>query len=593
MRHLQRFAICAVLGGIALSPCLAGPVGSSVTYQGELSQQGAAFTGSADFQFRLFDAASSGAQVGAMLTSSAVDVEQGRFAVDLDFGAAAFDGQARWLEINIRPAGGGAYTTLTPRQRIAPAPYALNATTLSGQSSAYFQDASNLVSGQIASPRLSGTYAGTLNLTNLNNTYAGNGAALIGLVASNISAGTLADARLSGNIPRLDAANTFTNTLTVTGAALPLRLRGGDFGNSLLEFNATGVGAGWYGRIQARNDHATLAGPDTLLLNPDGGFVGIGSSSARGPLEVAGETYLSGAAPHALRFLNGSAATLTIGVAGGGGQYSSSAAGNDAVIRNEAAGGRIHLQNGGAGAAMTIDASNRVGIGTNSPTQKLEVVGTAAYRTARFANPNTTQADAAGIEIFSASSNKAMNLVMGADGIFYIAQASQADGGFGTSLRFNSATGLLSAKQYEIRGGADIAEPFDVVSPDEDTRPGMIVCIDPEHPGKLRLAASEYDPTVAGIISGAGGVAAGLRLKHEGTLADGDRPVALSGRVYCWVDADASGPIRPGDLLTTSATRGHAMRACDPRRMPGSVLGKAMTPLGHGKGLVLVLVSLQ
>jgi hypothetical protein len=69
-------------------------------------------------------------------------------------------------------------------------------------------------------------------------------------------------------------------------------------------------------------------------------------------------------------------------------------------------------------------------------------------------------------------------------------------------------------------------------------------------------------------------------------------PVALSGRV--WVFADAtSRPIRPGDLLTTSNTPGYAMRVNDHRRANGAIIGKAMTELRSGKGMVLVLVSLQ
>jgi hypothetical protein len=79
--------------------------------------------------------------------------------------------------------------------------------------------------------------------------------------------------------------------------------------------------------------------------------------------------------------------------------------------------------------------------------------------------------------------------------------------------------------------------------------------------------------------------------EHEET--DGDHPVALTGRVWCWCDADANGPIQPGDRLTTSATAGHAMKATDRDRCDGAVIGKAMTELKEGKGLVLMLVQPQ
>ena len=68
--------------------------------------------------------------------------------------------------------------------------------------------------------------------------------------------------------------------------------------------------------------------------------------------------------------------------------------------------------------------------------------------------------------------------------------------------------------------------------------------------------------------------------------------VALSGRVYCLADASAA-PIEPGDLLTTSDTPGHAMKVTQYGRAPGAVLGKAMSPLAKGRGMILVLVNLQ
>ena len=79
---------------------------------------------------------------------------------------------------------------------------------------------------------------------------------------------------------------------------------------------------------------------------------------------------------------------------------------------------------------------------------------------------------------------------------------------------------------------------------------------------------------------------------HQGTLADGQYPIALTGRVYCLVDADY-GSIKPGDLLATSDTPGHAMKATDRNRAYGAVIGKAMPGLDKGQGLVLVLVNLQ
>jgi hypothetical protein len=75
-------------------------------------------------------------------------------------------------------------------------------------------------------------------------------------------------------------------------------------------------------------------------------------------------------------------------------------------------------------------------------------------------------------------------------------------------------------------------------------------------------------------------------------VVDGEYPVALTGRVYVWADA-SNGAIVPGDLLTTSDIPGHAMKVMDYEQAQGAILGKAMSSLETGTGLVLILVSLQ
>ena len=165
------------------------------------------------------------------------------------------------------------------------------------------------------------------------------------------------------------------------------------------------------------------------------------------------------------------------------------------------------------------------------------------------------------------------------------------DGAGTTNIVLDGEQGSITAETLTLTGGADLAEPFDLVDA-PNARPGMVVCIDPTSPGRLRIARHAYDPTVAGVISGAGGVATGMTMGHAGTVATGRHPVALTGRVYVLCDATAHA-IRPGDLLTTSTTPGHAMVAHDRTRAPGAVLGKAMSSLESGTGLVLVLVALQ
>jgi hypothetical protein len=156
------------------------------------------------------------------------------------------------------------------------------------------------------------------------------------------------------------------------------------------------------------------------------------------------------------------------------------------------------------------------------------------------------------------------------------------------------STGTVSTPTLEIRGGSDISERFEVTSGEllRESVPGTVLCIDPARPGALRVCDAAYDRSVAGVVSGAGNVGTGMVMGHEDSIADGDVLVALTGRVYVLADA-SHGPIRPGDLLTTAAQPGRATAARDLGRAQGAILGKAMTGLDAGQGLVLVLVGLQ
>lgn len=105
----------------------AEPLGTSFTYQGELTDGGAPANGTADLRFRLYNAASGGSQVGPTLAANALAITNGRFNVSLDFGSVFTDTKL-WLEIDVRkPAGSGAYTTLTGRQAVGATPFALYA----------------------------------------------------------------------------------------------------------------------------------------------------------------------------------------------------------------------------------------------------------------------------------------------------------------------------------------------------------------------------------------------------------------------------------------------------------------------------------
>ncbi len=149
----------------------------------------------------------------------------------------------------------------------------------------------------------------------------------------------------------------------------------------------------------------------------------------------------------------------------------------------------------------------------------------------------------------------------------------------------------VTCTEIIITGGSDLAEPFSISAGEQPVTEGAVVVIDAAHPGQLKLTDRPYDTRVAGVVSGANGIKPGIRMQQQGLL-EGGRNVALTGRVY--VQADASnGAIEPGDLLTTSSMPGRAMKVTDHARAAGAILGKAMSTLQEGQGMVLVLVTLQ
>jgi hypothetical protein len=134
----------------------------------------------------------------------------------------------------------------------------------------------------------------------------------------------------------------------------------------------------------------------------------------------------------------------------------------------------------------------------------------------------------------------------------------------------------------------DVAEGF---SPQDGKviEPGTVVVLD-QH-GLVRPGDEAYDKKVAGVVSGAGNYRPAIVLDKQYSQAS-QLPVALMGKVCCKVDADYS-PIAVGDLLTTSPTPGHAMKATDSFKAFGSVIGKALCPVKAGRGMIPILISLQ
>ena len=156
------------------------------------------------------------------------------------------------------------------------------------------------------------------------------------------------------------------------------------------------------------------------------------------------------------------------------------------------------------------------------------------------------------------------------------------------TIHLDGDAGNITVKGDITLKNADCAEDFDV-SVLAAAEPGTVMVLGEE--GSLCQSTEAYDKKVAGVVSGAGDLKPGLILDKQSESTN-RMPIALMGKVYCKVDAQYA-PIEVGDLLTTSPTSGHAMKATDPLKAFGTIIGKALKSLDAGTGLIPILVALQ
>lgn len=194
---------------------------------------------------------------------------------------------------------------------------------------------------------------------------------------------------------------------------------------------------------------------------------------------------------------------------------------------------------------------------------------------------------ASGIGLFATGKGGAAQF----EGTVYVKGGQSIEGELGATRITTSENVFVGGTLFatvDVVLGADCAEEFDV-APVEEMEPGTVVVLSDE--GPLLPSSRAYDRRVAGVISGAGEYQPGLIMDRKASAED-RRPVALIGKVYCKVDARYA-PVEVGDLLTTSPTPGHAMKAADPAQAFGAVIGKALRPLRQGQDLIPVLIALQ
>jgi hypothetical protein len=592
MNATARILSALILLGVGYVPRVAAQP-TAISYEGYFTDANSPAQGLYDFRFTLFDLPDNGATVAGPVFTEDLAVHQGRFRIPLDFGDGAFNGDARWLEIAIRPgADDGDFTVLAPRQQLTPTPYALHA-----------YQAGSVEDGAIGGTAIA---PGTLDATHLmvpgepqpGQVLGFDGGGLLWTTpatggASVFSLNGTSAYYVAGAVGLGTADPTAGYRLDVAGAA---RFAPGGLGG-VIQFGTpsfeTGITIAGDARADVRFDGATLK----LVAGPAGGPPGPDRGVA---ITTEGNVGIGTAIPGAGYRLdvNGSG-RFTPGGLGGAIHFGTPSFETGITIIGDARadvrfdGATLKLLAGPAGGppgperGVAVHTSGNVGVGTTSPQAKLHVSGDLRYdgqlheldvadnfaayvRAADFFLGHSSRRGAPGRALVDLGSSLAVNF--GND--------------WGTTIIGGTVT---EVRTLRITGGADLAEPFTLS--EQDIAPGSIVIIDEKHPGQLKLSTEAYDTRVAGIVSGANGVNPGIALHQEG-LIEGNQNVALSGRVYAFADA-TSYPIRPGDLLTTSEIPGHAMKVSDHGRAHGAILGKAMSPLSEGRGLVLVLVSLH
>jgi hypothetical protein len=199
----------------------------------------------------------------------------------------------------------------------------------------------------------------------------------------------------------------------------------------------------------------------------------------------------------------------------------------------------------------------------------------------------------AGMWVHSAGQDGVLVETAGWDGVHVVGPVGGVYYGAGKKGEEDFAvlnTGEVRSKVGFAAPARDFAVMMDVAGDQAAYEPGDVLVASSTGQGIMERSATPYSPAVVGIYSAAPGFVGGRSVTSDDQA--GGVPVTILGVVSCKVTAE-NGPIRPGDLLVTSATSGHAMRADRESALLGTILGKALGSLDSGTGLIQVLVTLQ
>jgi hypothetical protein len=550
------------------------PLGTGFTFQGRLFDNGVPQDGLCDLRFKLFDAASTGTQLGISQTIPNVTIDDGLFTTTInagnEFGSNAFTGEARWLEVLVAcPAGSGVYFVLSPRYPLNAAPYA--ATVRPGA----------VVNGALAGGSSFSAYnpgSGGTALYGEGHTFGiegiSTGAGGIGVYGDG-STGVIGSGEsfgVIGSAGDVDGYGVLGTSTAATGESH------GVVGSSI-----SPNGAGVWGHNSSTGGFAfgilgeiTGAGGNGIGVFGRAPFYGVRGEATGNGVGVIGD------------------ANTGLGVYGEG-LTGVLGAGIDTSGTNYGVYGISNSSSGYAG--YFVNASDN-GVG-------LYAEGSGAGRLKASLRSNNTEAVQGMAAFFTNSSNFAnSHLENGGSGqVMWLVNGGTDASGTGGGDFITAVNNPGSDTQFrvttsgEVRSdvgfntpAADFAEMMPAVS---GLSPGDVLVIGPD--GRLTISTEPYQATVAGVYSTQPGFLGGQPVNGE---LENHVPLAVVGIVPVKVSAE-NGPIVPGDMLTASATPGHAMLA-RPIEIDGFsffpsgvVIGKALEGWDSGTGVIMMLVVLQ
>ncbi len=555
---------------------------TAFTYQGSMQSSGSPANGNYDFEFKLFDLVSGGAQQGSTLQRLNVAVANGGFTVSLDFGAGTLPGADRFLDIAVRTSGGGVFTALSPRQKVHSAPYsvkslnstsadvATNATQLGGTAASQYVQTNDARLSDARNPLPnSANYIQNTGFqqSNANFNISGNG-----FLGGNLGIGTqTTQSPLTVFTSTAGYGLTHTNGTSTVGTYVngsggwlgtlsnhPLNFftnngfeqvtlaTNGNVGigttapNTRLSLNGGPSWTSFFWTASMNMQNASALGWEA---NASGQRFGVGQST--GGLFFFRTTNPFGntaSAPNYIMTLSDGGnvgigntnPSSTLDVNGGVSANSFSSPGS--LFLNSSAGGRIALRTSGGAERMTILDNGNVGIGTTNPTATLDVLNS-----------------------LKVSSGFVQVALFPADTTEHVC--------YNTGAFPGSLVPCSSAAEYvpSINVGGGFPETADLVSivPEVKNPYG-----DTHGPFTVEKSATACDANLFGFIVDPEKGADGPKLN------DHYLPLAIYGYFPAKVTLE-NGPIKRGDPITSSSKAGYGMKATKACKIIGYALEDA------------------